>query len=334
MSLALAVSACSAPHGHSTVTRPIPAHLPAHPTAAPGMWKLKWRANFSESANQGSFSGCNNYAGTVHAYCSGLPAGLRSQWWAYPYPWPDTATEQHRRLGGYYDPSHTVWISGNQMHIRMFRVTSWIHAAAVLPKAAIGMVYGKYMERFRVTPGSSPGYKSAHLLWPTTAPLGDEVDFPEGPWNSSFCVFVHSVHETTQRNFCPGLRWTSWHTSEIEWTPHNLTFYLDGREIGAVTGIWVPHQPMAWIIQNESALGGEQAPDHSSAQINISSVAVYSYQGKEDQTSQNTGSASHANGQVPSAMPPTWPAAVVLYRFKTHRRVFDLRIPEISYAAR
>ena len=297
MSLALAVSACSAPHGHSTVTRPIPAHLPvhlpAHRTAAPGMWKLKWRANFSESANLGSFSGCNNYAGTVHAYCSGLPAGLRSQWWAYPYPWPDTATEKHMRLGGYYDPSHTVWISGNQMHIRMFRVTSWIHVAAVLPKAAIGMVYGKYVERFRVTPGSSPGYKSAHLLWPTTAPLGDEVDFPEGPWSSSFCVFVHSVHEATQRNFCPGLRWTSWHTSEIEWTPDSLKFYLDGREIGAVTGMWVPHQPMAWIIQNESALGGGQALDHSSAQINISRVAVYSYQGKEGQASQTTGSASH-----------------------------------------
>jgi len=213
------------------------------------------------------------------------------------------------RLGGYYDPSHTVWISGNQMHIRMFRVTSWIHSAAVLPKAAMGMVYGKYVERFRVTPGSSPGYKSAHLLWPTTAPLGDEVDFPEGPWSSSFCVFVHSVHETTQRNFCPGLRWTSWHTSEIEWTPDRLAFYLDGREIGSVTGIWVPHQPMAWIIQNESALGGEQAPDHSSGQINISGLAVYSYQGKEQQASQDTGSASHANGQLPSAMPPAWPTA-------------------------
>jgi hypothetical protein len=29
------------------------------------------------------------------------------------------------------------------MHIRMYRTTGSIHSAAVLPKAAIGMVYGK-----------------------------------------------------------------------------------------------------------------------------------------------------------------------------------------------
>jgi len=36
---------------------------------------------------------------------------------------------------------------------------------------------------------------------------------------------------------------------------------------------------MSWILQNEGALYGPEAAVNSSAQMNISSVAVYSYQG-------------------------------------------------------
>jgi hypothetical protein len=34
---------------------------------------------------------------------------------------------------------------------------------------------------------------------------------------------------------------------------------------------------MTWILQNESALRGQLAPVNSWAQLNIASVAVYSY---------------------------------------------------------
>jgi hypothetical protein len=244
------------------------------------MWKLKWQANFSEPAKLGSFSGCNNNDRTPQAYCSGLPADLQPQWWAYPSGWPDSATEVHKPLGGYYDPGQTVWISGGQMHIRMFRTTGSIHSAAVLPKAAIGMVYGKYVETFSVASDSSPGYRSAHMLWPTNnTPLGAEVDFPEGEWDSTFCVHVHSRLVAGVRNFCPNIGWIGWLTTEIDWTPQSLKFYLDGKLVGSLTGKWVPNTPMSWVLQNESALYGVQAPENCSAQLNIASMAVYSYQG-------------------------------------------------------
>jgi hypothetical protein len=38
---------------------------------------------------------------------------------------------------------------------------------------------------------------------------------------------------------------------------------------------------MTWIIQNETALNGEIAPESSSGQLNISNVAVYTYGGKK-----------------------------------------------------
>jgi beta-glucanase (GH16 family) len=88
------------------------------------------------------------------------------------------------------------------------------------------------------------------------------------------------VHQSSTRDFCPYITWTVWHTAEIDWTPGNLVFYLDGQEIYSVTGNWVPDEPMTWVIQNESALYGPEAKPDSWAQINLSSVAVYSYLGR------------------------------------------------------
>lgn len=249
----------------------------AHGAAGP-TWKLKWSTDFPTSARLGQFSGCDNNVNSSDAYCSNLPASLRSQWWAYPYGWPDTATERKYSLGGYYDPAHTIWISGGQMHIRLFRATNWIHSAAVVPKAANGVKYGEFIETFSVSQ-ATPGYKSAHLLWPTGASQGYEVDFPENTWATSICAYAHSPVQASQTSFCPDVNWTGWHTSEIQWAPGSLTFYLDGKQIGHVTGSWVPDENMAWIIQNESALNGATAAENSSAQINISHVAVYSYVG-------------------------------------------------------
>jgi hypothetical protein len=248
------------------------------------IWQLKWQTDFAEPAPVGSFSDCNNYDRTPDAYCSGLPASLRSQWWAYPTGWPDSATEVHLPVGGYYDPGHTVSISGGLMHIRMFRANGSIHSAAVVPKAAIGLLYGKYVERFRVAdPGSSAGYKGSHLLWPTSNQPKYEVDFPEGPWDSDFCVHVHAASEgSATKDFCPtGATWANWNTTAIEWWPNNLAFYLNGTEIYHITGKWVPDQRMSWIIQNETSLNGQVAPENSSAQLDISYVGVYTYAGEK-----------------------------------------------------
>jgi hypothetical protein len=241
-------------------------------------WTLKWSTDFRTSVRLGQFSGCDTNVNSPDASCSGLPRSVRSEWWAYPYPWPDTATKDNYPVGGYYDPAHTIWISGGQMHIRMFRTTSWIHSAAVVAKAADGVKYGEFIETFSVS-HADPGYKAAHLLWPMGDNRDYEVDFPEDSLDSRICAFVHSIYLADQVAYCPGVSWTGWHTSEIQWAPGSLTFYLDGRMIGQTKGSSVPDEDMAWIIQNESALIGPSAAPGSWAQINISYVAVYSYTG-------------------------------------------------------
>jgi hypothetical protein len=241
-------------------------------------FQLKWQSDFTQAAPLGSFSGCDHNADSNNStsYCSGLPSSLQSQWWAYPSSWPDTAESGqlgHFSVGGHYDPAQTVWISGGQMHIRMFRGTSGVHSAAVVPKAAMGMKYGEFTETFEVSKVAA-GYKSAHLLLPT-GNAAYEIDFPENSWDKTFCAFDHHP-DGSKNSYCPAdATWTSWHTTKIVWMPGSASFYLDGKLIGK--SLTSPDVPMEWVIQNESSTDGESAAANSSAQINISNVAVYSY---------------------------------------------------------
>ena len=124
--------------------------------AANPSWQTQFSTSFSTAAPIGSFSGCSNWGADI---CTGLPKALQSSWWAYPAGWPDTATERNYRVGGYYEPQSTVWISGGQMHIRMSRGTGPVSSAAVVPKASIDKMYGatpKLSASPELPPGTSP----------------------------------------------------------------------------------------------------------------------------------------------------------------------------------
>jgi hypothetical protein len=257
-------------------TAPSPAGSPPPPTLG-GPFQLAWSTNFPVAAPLGSFGGGGN-GSSVHA--PDLPSALQSQWGAYPSGWADTATQRGLPVGGYYDPGSTVWISGGQLHIKLWRGASGsVHSAALVPLAAQGRTYGRYVETFRVSQIAT-GYKSAHLLWPSN---GDEdtssfeVDYPENEWDTGISAYVHAGNDP-QQEFPAGASWSGWHTSELDWTPTSLSFRLDGKLIGSTTS-GVPDEPMDWVIQNESALNGESAAPNSSAQMDISYVAYYRYTG-------------------------------------------------------
>lgn len=256
-----------APTPTPTLTSTPPA--PVTPPAT-SQWNLVWSTDFPTNAALGSFNS------------DGVNSALAAQWRSYPSGWPDTATERGLPVGGYYDPPTTVWISGGEMHIKMWRGASGsVHSCAMVPVQAQDRTYGKYIETFRVSHVMT-GYKSAHLLWPhngKTSTIGFEVDYPEEQFDKPIHAFVHNTSDT-QLSFPTDLNWSSWHTTEIDWTPTSLSFYMDGKLIGTTTSAaYVPNVPMDWIIQNESALNGETASLNSSAQMDISYVAYYSYVG-------------------------------------------------------
>ncbi len=251
----------------------------ASATAAPPEFHLIYQDNFTTDVPLGAFSDCDHNVGTSAVYCAGLAPypSVEANWWSYPTGWADTATERHLPVGGFYDPATTVWISGGEMHIRMWRgATGSNHSATMVPKVAIGMLYGQFSETFTVSK-VAPGFKSAHLLWPDATCPGCEIDFPEGDWDGSIEAFNHPKGGGPQDFFDNGTPWTGWHTSTIQWTPGEVKFILDGKLMGESRNN-VMDTPAEWDIQNESSLDGQTAAPNSSAEIDIKSVSVYSYQ--------------------------------------------------------
>ncbi|MEC4018815.1 glycoside hydrolase family 16 protein [Streptomyces sp. H27-D2] len=247
-----------------------------------------FRQVFAEDFNRdsvplGSFSNCEHDVDTRQAYCDGLRGAYREDWWAYPDTWKDTAKSGAdgnavRAVGGTYHPEDTVWVGpaddgDGQMHIRMWRPQDGgdVHAAAVVPKKLMGRTYGKFSERFRVSK-AAPGYKSAHLWYGD----GCEIDYPEQNWTDTISAFTHPCGGGEQDVFTTGARWTRWHTTSVEWTPDELRYYLDGELIGSSTR-GVPSEPLSWVLQNESALYGAVPEASSSAQLDITWIAGYTY---------------------------------------------------------
>lgn len=212
-------------------------------------------------------------------------AAYSKYWFAYPSSWQDTAMQRGYKVGGYYDPNDGRVVknakgSGNHLQIVMWRRTGNVHSYAVVPLRAKGRKYGKYVETWQVTRPTT-GYKSAHLLWPSSGNQNTttfEVDYPENEWNTVPFAFVHSGANNSQQSFDSGVKWTGRHTTVIEWWPGHLRFYMDGKLIGSTTR-GAPTIKMDWVLQNESALNGQSAPVNSSAQMNIYSVAYYKYNG-------------------------------------------------------
>jgi hypothetical protein len=187
---------------------------------------------------------------------------------------------RHLPVHGYYTPSSTVWIAGNLMNIRLWRGTGAVHSAAVLPRAAMGRTYGRYVETFRVL-NANPGYISAHMLW---APGGStdgsayEIDYPNGPGlGEPIKAFIH--FPTHRPWFASTATFdATWHTTEIDWEPTGLWLYLDGALLGHLSGR-VSDMRMNWVLQNETNCipGHPSPPPNSSSTMQISYAAYYAY---------------------------------------------------------
>jgi hypothetical protein len=246
------------------------------PRGNTGRFRQVFATGFDGGVPLGGFSDCGHNAETRAAYCGGLTGRWRTDWWAYPSGWPDTAKSgadgnRGAPFGGTYEPQDTVWVSGGAMHIRMFRPPTGgdNHVAAVVPKACMNMRYGKYSERFRVV-RYAPGFKSAHLFYQG----GFEIDYPENDWGSTISAYTHPG----EASFGTSAKWSSWHTTSIEWTPGSIRFLLDGAVIGTTT-TQVSDMPMSWILQNESSIQGPYAAPGAVAQMDIGWVACYALKG-------------------------------------------------------
>ncbi|MCQ4040614.1 glycosyl hydrolase family 16 [Streptantibioticus rubrisoli] len=211
--------------------------------AAQHGFRLIFADGFNQRTPLGSFSGCDHNDDTPQVYRSGLTGSMRANWWAYPAGWPDTATQRGYPVGGYYDPVTTLWVvpspwGDGQSHIRMWRGSSGpVHSATVVPKAAMGLKYGAYQERWRVS-HVAKGYKSAHLLWPVSnSDQCSENDFPESEGDTQVAGFMHPSNYGEQVAVDTGQSWGRWHFL-LRFTEGNVPDLSDALDTGR--GRWEP----------------------------------------------------------------------------------------------
>ncbi len=146
--------------------------------------------------------------------------------------------------------------------------------APIVTSPWAGQTYGKFTVRFKSEALS--GYKTAWLLWPDSNKWAEgEIDFPEGNLNGTMWAFNHCVGNPSKN--CSWVdtqvRYTSWHTVSVEWTPTRVTYLLDGQVVGNDTTN-IPSTPMHWVLQTETT-GPTAATQDGHLQIDW--VTVYTY---------------------------------------------------------
>jgi beta-glucanase (GH16 family) len=133
-----------------------------------------------------------------------------------------------------------------------------------------GQTYGSYEFRARIEEGQ--GTAGVILLWPSNNTWSDEVDIVESH-RANRDSFAFTNHGTPWETQYIDVDVSDWHTYRLDWTPGELTLYVDGRQVGQMTND-VPDQPMSFGIQghvladHEWWYGG--GPDGSTpGQVNI-----------------------------------------------------------------
>ncbi|UQX87886.1 glycoside hydrolase family 16 protein [Jatrophihabitans telluris] len=200
----------------------------------------------------------------------------------YPYSgFPDTSKH------GVYNPTKVVSTSGGLLdyYLHTEGSTHYVNSlVAKVPATKWGQTYGRYSVRFRAD--NLPGYKLAFMLWPDSDKwVEGEVDFPEVNALTSNEYMYANRYQAGRTNLTTGTTGfktnipasgNGWHTATIEWSPNNLTYYLDGAKLGTTTS-GIPSTKMHWVLQAETRVNNAAAPANTVAgHLQIDWVTIYS----------------------------------------------------------
>ena len=217
-------------------------------------WKPVFSDDFSIPAPLGTFE--TKYA---------------TQWGAYGPGWTDTSKN------GTYDASKTTSVSGGMLDLWLHTESGTHYVSAPTPKIPYGMTYGRYAVRFKSD--AVAGYKTAWLLWPDSGKWPDdgEIDFPEGGLNDRISGYMHYASAGGGQDAFENLSsygGSGWHTAVTEWSAGRVTFMLDGKVVGTSTRS-VPHNPMHYVLQTETSLGGAAPSASAQGHVNLDWIVVY-----------------------------------------------------------
>ena len=258
----------------------------AAPVGDCGSFHQLYRENFNPggvvaAVPLGKFSSC---AGDGDFHCAGLKSAYPHYYdtlGAYPNGWQDTAgnpnEDRGRTFGGNYDSPTTISVRASSTGDGIMRVHMWRsasggsnHVSAPVPRRCMGLRYGKFTERFKIS-ARTPGFKAAHLRY-----TPNEVDYPEAGGNfdsDPISEFTHGFAESGA-DVAGNVAWTQYHTFSTEIVPGHIRFYFDGKLFRTVNADFPDKAD--WILQNESALAGSYAAKGSSVDVDTTWINCYS----------------------------------------------------------
>lgn len=162
---------------------------------------------------------------------------------------------------GTYTPDDVLSVHDGYLDFYLHYSNNRPRVASAIPFGYTGQTYGRYSVRFRYD--SIPGYKIAFLLWPASDHWNEgEIDWPEGGLDGSLYgnSAIRGTRTSNGMQFDPGDRKSSssspgqWHVATIEWKPGLVQWFLDDQLVDQTTKPeGVPHTPMRWTLQVETA---------------------------------------------------------------------------------
>ncbi len=168
------------------------------------------------------------------------------------HSWSTFAGQPGSDPGAQWAPSHVTEGSG-VLSLNAWRDpaygNSWVTGGLCVCQQA--QTYGAYFVRARMT---GPGATFVGLLWPTNGGWPPEIDFTEtyGALSRSMAT-VHYGTTNQQIHQVVQVDMTAWHTWGVIWTPHSLTYTLDGRVWGRVRNpLAIPHVRMSLHLQQQT----------------------------------------------------------------------------------
>jgi hypothetical protein len=192
--------------------------------------------------------------------------------------WKALYTGQYWNGMFHWDPAQ-VEIGGGKLTIATERDGgSW--ASGGLSTIPDGQTYGSYEFHARIDAGQ--GTAAAILLWPSDGQWTDEVDIIE-THDSSRQSFSFSNHGDPNVTEYIDVNVADWHTYRLDWTPGELTLFVDGVERSKITTD-VPSQPMSFGLQgqvmaaHESWFGGGpdgSTPDRVEIEVDWARVSAW-----------------------------------------------------------
>ncbi|MFG2005679.1 glycoside hydrolase family 16 protein [Spirillospora sp. NPDC048911] len=118
----------------------------------------------------------------------------------------------------------------------------------------LNLTHGRWEVRMRAEKGV--GYSAVALLWPEVfgRPEYAEIDFAEviDATRQNVGIFIHHGPGNTMRPHNIRTDATEWHTYAVDWLPHSLTFWMDGKKVWSYRGPLTPERSkMGLALQND-----------------------------------------------------------------------------------